>query len=86
VHYIEPGDVFDILLAVKPLVMVLIGGIGTLFGPVIGAAVFLLLEEVVWRNLLTTHAAVLGLLIVALVLFLPGGIAAFDWRRKARPA
>jgi branched-chain amino acid transport system permease protein len=86
VHYIEPGDVFDILLAVKPLVMVLIGGIGTLFGPVIGAAVFLLLEEVVWRNLLTIHAAVLGLLIVALVLFLPGGITAFDWRRRARSA
>src|SRR5262249_7261472 len=45
VHYIDPGDVFDVLYSVKPLVMVLIGGIGTLFGPVIGAAVFLLLEE-----------------------------------------
>jgi branched-chain amino acid transport system permease protein len=76
VHYIEPADVFDILLAVKPLVMVLIGGLGTLFGPVIGAAVYLLLEEAVWRNFLTIHAAVLGLLIVLLVLFLPGGMAA----------
>jgi branched-chain amino acid transport system permease protein len=83
IHYIEPGDVFDILLAVKPLVMVLIGGLGTLFGPILGAAAFLLLEEVVWRNLLTIHAAVLGLLIVLLVLFLPGGIAAVRWPRKA---
>ncbi len=82
VHYIEPGDVFDILLSVKPLVMVLIGGLGTLFGPVIGAAAFLLLEEVVWRSFLTIHAAVLGLLIVLLVLFLPGRHAAAV--RKAR--
>jgi branched-chain amino acid transport system permease protein len=84
VHYIEPADVFDILLAVKPLVMVLIGGLGTLFGPVIGAAVFLLLEEAVWRSFLTVHAAVLGVLIVLMVLFLPGGMAAVGFR--ARPA
>ena len=83
VHYIEPGDVFDILLSVKPLVMVLIGGIGTLFGPVLGAALFLLLEEVVWRSFLTVHAAVLGLLIVVLVLFLPAGMLGL---RKVRPA
>jgi branched-chain amino acid transport system permease protein len=83
VHYIEPGDVFDILLAVKPLVMVLLGGLGTLFGPVIGAAVFLALEEVVWRNFLTMHAGVLGALIVALVLFLPGGIV--SRLRRAAP-
>ena len=83
VHYIEPGDVFDILLSVKPLVMVLIGGLGTLFGPVIGAAVFLIFEEVVWRSFLTVHAAVLGLLIVLLVLFLPGGMIGL---RKARAA
>jgi branched-chain amino acid transport system permease protein len=86
VHYIEPGDVFDIILAVKPMVMVLIGGLGTLFGPLLGAAAYLLLEEVVWRNLLTVHAAVLGLLIVLLVLFLPGGIAAVGRHLKARSA
>ena len=85
VRYIEPGDVFDILLAVKPLVMVLLGGIGTLFGPVIGAAVFLALEELVWRTFLTVHAGVLGALIVVLVLFMPGGIAGMRrrWREAA---
>jgi branched-chain amino acid transport system permease protein len=83
VHYIEPGDVFDVLLSVKPLVMVLIGGLGTLFGPVIGAAAFLLLEEAVWRSFLTIHAAVLGVLIVLLVLFLPGGMTAWGRARSA---
>jgi len=81
VHYIDPSDVFDILLSVKPLVMVLVGGLGTLFGPVIGAAVFLALEEAVWRSFLTVHAAVLGALIVALILFLPHGLMSLNRRR-----
>jgi branched-chain amino acid transport system permease protein len=74
VHYIEPPDVFDVLYSVKPIVMVLLGGAGTLFGPLIGAAVFLALEEIVWRNYLQVATGVLGLLIVLLVLFAPKGI------------
>lgn len=74
VNYIEPPDVFDILLAVKPLVMVLLGGIGTVFGPAIGAVILLTFEEVVWRNFLTIHAAALGVIIILLVLFLPNGL------------
>ena len=83
-HYIEPPDVFDILLAVKPLVMVLLGGIGTIFGPAIGAFILLAFEEFVWRNLLTIHAAALGLIIVVLVLFLPNGILPLLRERFAR--
>jgi branched-chain amino acid transport system permease protein len=74
VNYIEPPDVFDVLLSVKPLVMVLLGGLGTIFGPAIGAFVLLAVEELVWRNFLTIHAAALGVIIVALVLFLPNGL------------
>lgn len=73
-HYIDPTDVFDVLLSVKPLVMVLLGGVGTLLGPVVGAFILLMLEEMVWRNFLKVHAAVLGVIIVALVLFLPNGL------------
>lgn len=80
VHYIEPPDVFDVLYSVKPIVMVLLGGAGTLFGPLLGAGVFLGLEELVWRNYLSVHTGVLGLLIVLLVVFLPKGMLAL---RKA---
>jgi branched-chain amino acid transport system permease protein len=73
-NYIEPPDVFDVLLAVKPLVMALLGGLGTIFGPAIGALILITFEEFVWRNFLTVHAAALGLIIVVLVLFLPNGI------------
>lgn len=74
VSYIEPSDVFQILLSVKPIVIVMLGGAGTVTGPVIGAAVFLVMEEVVWRNFLDVHAAVLGVLIVVLIFLLPRGI------------
>ena len=74
VFYIEPPDVYAVLTSVKPIVMVMLGGAGTIFGPAIGAAVFLVMEEVVWRNFLAIHAAVLGLIIVALIFFMPNGI------------
>jgi branched-chain amino acid transport system permease protein len=85
VHYIEPPDVFDVLYSVKPIVMVLLGGAGSLYGPLVGAALFLSLEELVWRNYISVHTGVLGLLIVLLVLFLPRGVLAF-FSRKAKSA
>jgi branched-chain amino acid transport system permease protein len=81
VNYIEPGDVFDILFSIKPIVMVLLGRAGTVSGPIIGAIVFLLLEELVWRNFLTFHAGVLGLIVVFLIFYLPDGIMALNYRR-----
>ncbi len=86
VNYIEPPDVFDILIAVKPLVMVMLGGIGTIFGPAIGAVALLAFEELVWRNFLTIHAAALGVIIVVLVLFLPNGLLALLRDRFGRRA
>lgn len=87
VFYIEPPDVFSVLTSVKPIVMVLLGGAGTIFGPVVGAMAFIVMEELVWRNFLSFHAAVLGILIVCLIFFLPGGLLGLRRkRRKARPA
>ena len=79
VNYIDPIDVYDVLLSVKPIVMVLLGGAGTVLGAVYGAFLFLLLEELVWRNLLQFHAGLLGIIVVLLVLFLPMGLRGIDW-------
>jgi branched-chain amino acid transport system permease protein len=74
IGYIDPTDAFDDLLSVKPIVMAFIGGVGTIVGPVAGAVVFLVLEEFVWRNVLNFHAGILGIMIVALLIFMPGGL------------
>jgi len=87
-NYIDPTDVFDLLLSVKPLVMVLLGGVGTLLGPAVGAIILLVFEELIWRNFLTIHAAVLGAVIVVLVLFLPNGLMPMlqgFWRARWGP-
>lgn len=84
IGYIGPTDVFDILLSIKPIVMVMIGGVATIFGPLFGALAFLALDELVWRNFLEAHSGVLGFIIVLLILFLPRGIAAFDWRARLK--
>jgi len=84
VHYIEPPDVFDVLYSIKAIVMVLLGGAGSVFGPLVGAALFLSLEELVWRNYLQVHTGVLGLMIVLLVLFMPKGVFSLRMRRKGR--
>jgi branched-chain amino acid transport system permease protein len=74
VHYIDPSDVFDILYSVKPIVMALMGGLGSPLGVVFGAFLYLGLEEVVWRNYIQIHSGVLGVLIILLLLFLPHGL------------
>ena len=87
VHYIDPSDVFDILYSVKPIVMTLMGGLGSPLGAVCGAFLYLALEEVVWRNYIQIHSGVLGVLIVALLLLLPHGLISLrfrNFRRKAR--
>lgn len=78
--YIEPADVFDIMFSIKAIVMVLLGGAGTLLGPLLGAVTFLALDELVWRNFLTLHTGILGVLIIVLILFLPMGLTTFNWR------
>jgi branched-chain amino acid transport system permease protein len=79
VHYIDPSDVFDILYSVKPIVMALMGGLGSPLGVVCGAFLYLGLEEVVWRNYIQIHSGVLGVLIIMLLLFLPHGLISLRW-------
>lgn len=78
--YIDPTDGFSILLTLKVPVMALLGGPGTVFGPVVGAASFVVLEEIIWARFLEYHRAILGVVIVILIFFLPGGLLKLRYR------
>jgi branched-chain amino acid transport system permease protein len=88
--YIDPNESFSILMTIKVPVMCLLGGSGTVFGPVMGAAAFTLLEEFFWANFLDYNRAILGALIVVLIFFLPGGLLNMPYRgllkRIGRPS
>ena len=71
---ISPDSTLAVSRSVDALVMVLLGGVQTLTGPVAGAAVFVWLQDVIARN--TDYwRAILGAAILAIVLAFPDGIA-----------
>jgi branched-chain amino acid transport system permease protein len=76
--YIDPNEAFNSLMSIKVPVMTLLGGAGSLLGPALGAAVFTILEELAWSNFLDWNHAIVGLVVVALVFFLPNGLLRFN--------
>lgn len=63
-----PEWTFDALL------VSFVGGIGTLAGPLVGAAFFVLISDVLASNLVNVHLIIFGALFIFVVLVLPGGI------------
>jgi len=80
--YISPLDVFSVTHTIHMIIMALFGGIGTVFGPVIGAVVLSLANETLGARLLYTYLLMLGVILVVVVIFLPGGfIGLLSFRR-----
>ncbi len=82
---IEPGDAFRLHLSIELIVMVMLGGFGTVLGPVLGAGVYqqlrkLLLTSPVFKNI---QLAVAGVLLLLIILFIPTG--AVGWLRRRFP-
>jgi branched-chain amino acid transport system permease protein len=78
--FIEPATVFDIMIAVKAFVMMMLGGAGTVFGPIIGAFLLELISETVWGQFLTVHMLILGIIVIGVIVFIPRGL--LDLLRK----
>lgn len=74
ISYIEPQSVFAVFITAQMLVMTIFGGRGTVLGPIIGAVTLSIIAELTWANFPSVHRALYGLIIVAIVLFLPDGI------------
>jgi len=78
-RFISPGDIgFDI--AAFALLSVVLGGAGTLWGPVVGAAVVILVRDWLATFLDGRGALMLGILFVVAVYALPRGVAGARWR------
>lgn len=72
--YFTTPSVFRIDFSLNMILHNLIGGIGTLFGPILGAGIMVFLINVVLGKLLNIHILITGLLVIAIVLLAPAGI------------
>jgi len=82
--FIHPGDVFSFQTGVSILLMPIIGGIGTVWGAVLGGAVYGLVEQELLAYFPETHLLLYGGLLILIILLEPGGIVGLAqrlWRR-----
>lgn len=75
--YIDPDIVFIERRTIDMVMMSMLGGLGTVVGPVIGATIMYWLRDVAWANLGDYHLMAQGILLIILVLYVPNGITGF---------
>ncbi|MDI6854689.1 MAG: branched-chain amino acid ABC transporter permease [Deltaproteobacteria bacterium] len=82
---VEPGDAFQLHMSIEALVMIMLGGMGTVFGPMLGAVTYqglrgYLLTSPIFKSL---HLAVSGVFLLVIILFIPAGVV--GWIRHRIP-
>jgi len=84
--YINPASAFEHARNIEMIVVVLFGGSGTVWGPILGAGTVMVLRELLWAQFPSAHLAALGVLLLVVVLYLPGGlISILRARQQKRP-
>lgn len=82
--HVTPSDFFKIDYTLQMIIATIIGGTGTVLGPVLGAAIYQLLSTYVWSRFLELHPTVLGLIIILFIVFLPRGLMTVLSRKRLR--
>ncbi len=86
VTFIDPPSVFHLMLSIQIVLIVILGGVGTLFGPLLGAVVLIPLSEFTRIYLGGTGMGIdmimYGLLIIIFAVYQPGGLMGILRRKK----
>jgi branched-chain amino acid transport system permease protein len=92
-QYISPSNVFDFRLSLSIVLMPIVGGVGTVVGPVLGAVLFSYLQLKLLASpvLRDSYLFIYGGLLIVVMLFEPRGIVGlwerlWAWVRRRRPA
>lgn len=83
--YITTDSVFRTDFSLNMIVHALLGGLGTIAGPLLGAALMVLVTQVLLGEMLNLHLFATGALVVAVVLLAPQGLLGLlrrRWRRR----
>jgi branched-chain amino acid transport system permease protein len=77
--YINPSTVFGLEIALLPIVMAMLGGVGHVWGPVLGAYFITLIEELLWTQMPYLHLTTYGVILLLVGFYLPGGLVRLWW-------
>ena len=84
--YIDPDTEFFILITITMKLMAMLGGKGTVIGPIVGAIVLYAVQEIVWVRFPHAHLIAFGIFLIIVARFMPRGIVGFwvdrGWARK----
>ena len=83
--YIDPRIAFNPLFSFMPVMMAIFGGMGQLYGPIVGAAFFTYLEEILITKFAYYYMLLFGIVLVAAILYLPRGLSGLIgnwWQQK----
>jgi branched-chain amino acid transport system permease protein len=82
--YIEPADMFGFDRSISFVLMAVIGGVGTILGPALGAVVFVLLRQFLIASYPQLYLGIYGLLLILVILFEPLGLTGLFFRVMRR--
>jgi branched-chain amino acid transport system permease protein len=85
VGYVDPPTVFAVLWSIRAIATAILGGQGTILGPIVGAVALTLVSEEVWAQDPNLYQVVFGGIVVLIVLFLPGGLMELLFRWGVLP-
>ena len=80
--FIDPTTAFAPMTELTVIAMVLLGGMGTVLGPLIGAVAFSAVNEVLWARFPEVYLALVGVMVLAAVLFMPRGVVNYAQRHN----
>jgi branched-chain amino acid transport system permease protein len=81
-QYVHPDTVFSFTQSISLVLIALIGGIGTVWGPVVGAVVFYAVQDYLQTRYPTFHLLVYGALLIVILLFEPNGLVGLAARLR----
>jgi branched-chain amino acid transport system permease protein len=73
--YVDPGVAFNLMISFTPVLMAIFGGMGNLYGPVIGAVLFTYIQEVLTTgDLAKYYMLIFGAVLIGAIVFMPNGL------------
>jgi branched-chain amino acid transport system permease protein len=82
--YVDPYIAFNLLYSFMPVLMAIFGGMGQLYGPILGAAIFAYLEELLITKFPYYYMLTFGLILLIVIFYLPDGLVGLIQKLRER--